>query len=209
MKKSSSKLIKSVAQHLPRSVYYKNGSYYFVTSSAEHGKQKSTWHRLGTTWSQAFERYKMVAQTMKGKSYLEKSLISYRRGDIPEQHLANLLKQSRNNARARNLEHSITLEDIYRLSAKSDNRCALTGIKFDYGIPHDIRDLETRYRRPWAPSLDRINSMLGYTPENVRLVCIAVNIARQDFPDSILYKLADALSKMPSQRKNVEDKTTD
>lgn len=48
--------------------------------------------------------------------------------------------------------------------------CALTGIKFD------------PYERAFTPSIDRIDSSRGYTQDNVRVVCLAINYAINEWP---------------------------
>lgn len=50
---------------------------------------------------------------------------------------------------------------------ESRTSCAVTGIPFVYDVPG----------HPLMPSLDRIDSSKGYTADNVRLVCWAVNCA--------------------------------
>jgi hypothetical protein len=74
-------------------------------------------------------------------------------------------------------------------------RCARKGIKFDLdvekigqridngicevtGFPLDCAPLTRKYeRRPNAPSLDRKNPLKGYVMSNIRVVCLAVNMA--------------------------------
>jgi hypothetical protein len=66
-------------------------------------------------------------------------------------------------------------------------RCALTG------LPFDLRKVGTgQARRPFAPSLDRIEGDKGYTKDNVRLVCQAVNFALNRFGEDIFYEIARA-----------------
>ncbi|WP_295403742.1 hypothetical protein [uncultured Thiocystis sp.] len=48
-------------------------------------------------------------------------------------------------------------------------------------------------KRPWMPSVDRIDSRLGYTPDNIRLVTVAANLAMGTWGDEVLYKMADAI----------------
>jgi len=51
-----------------------------------------------------------------------------------------------------------------------NGRCALSGIEFD------LREVgQGAAKRPFAPSLDRVDATGGYTADNVRLVCQAVN----------------------------------
>lgn len=66
--------------------------------------------------------------------------------------------------------------------------CELSGIVIERVAPGDYRT------HPFAPSLDRIQPSKGYTKENVRLVCFAVNRARSDWGDEVLLKIARALT---------------
>jgi hypothetical protein len=64
-------------------------------------------------------------------------------------------------------------------------RCALTGIAFDLGVVGT-----GQARRPFAPSPDRIDSSGGYTRDNTRLVCQAVNFALNAFGEDIFREIA-------------------
>ena len=85
------------------------------------------------------------------------------------------------------------------LLAECRRRCAREGWEFDLdeneiqarinvgrcevtGYPLNSSPLTVRYeRRPDSPSLDRINPKLGYTKKNVRVVCLAVNLAMSNW----------------------------
>lgn len=63
------------------------------------------------------------------------------------------------------------------------------------GLPLSLeRTGETKYN-PWGPSLDRKDSTKGYTRDNVQLVCIAYNVAKGEWPESVLLTLVRALAK--------------
>jgi hypothetical protein len=62
--------------------------------------------------------------------------------------------------------------------------CEVTGLKF----------VLTKGPTPWAPSLDRIDSKLGYTPENTRVVVWLYNAAKNQFTDADLLVLAQAIT---------------
>ena len=66
--------------------------------------------------------------------------------------------------------------------------CSATGLPLSW--EHD----GTSYRRPWAPSIDRIDCSKGYVPGNVRVVCSAFNTMRNEFPDEVVFALAKALA---------------
>lgn len=67
-------------------------------------------------------------------------------------------------------------------------KCALTGIPFNLESP------EGATLRPWAPSLDRIDSSKGYTAKNCRLVCVAVNFALNQWGEAVFRKIATAIA---------------
>lgn len=54
---------------------------------------------------------------------------------------------------------------------------------------------------PWAASLDRIDSAKGYTRENCRIVCAAMNIALNAFGEQVFRSLAEAFSRSASQHR--------
>jgi len=53
--------------------------------------------------------------------------------------------------------------------------CELTKLKFD------LNAVQNKRSNPFAPSLDRIDCNLGYTPENTRVVLNIVNMALNEF----------------------------
>jgi hypothetical protein len=44
-----------------------------------------------------------------------------------------------------------------------------------------------------STSVDRLNGRLGYVKGNVRLVCVAANLARNEWSDEDLIKLCEAI----------------
>lgn len=140
---------------------------------------------LGQDKKHALVQYKQLLKS--SKQLKEKTKISVR-ANIPW--LAkNLLKKHSVSARHRKIEFYLTMEDIEQLFARSKGKCELTGIPFSF------EKSGGRGVRIWYPSVDRINSLLGYTPDNVRLVCIAVNYAMNEFGEDVLFKIARGLIK--------------
>ncbi len=85
-----------------------------------------------------------------------------------------LLKHAQSHCRKNNREISITIEDLHELLKKQNNRCALTGIEFNNDI---------------LPSLDRIDSNLGYIKDNIQLLLIKINIMKQTYSQKEFIKL--------------------
>lgn len=65
--------------------------------------------------------------------------------------------------------------------------CAATGLALRYDWNGEGRT------NPWAPSVDRIDSAGGYTMDNVRVVCWAYNMAKNDWADDVVLALARAI----------------
>lgn len=98
------------------------------------------------------------------------------------------LKDCRKNARARGIAFDLTREDVEHLVRRAENACEVTGIPFERDRPHGA---PLGYRRPWVQSIDRIDSTQGYTRENCRLVCCAVNYAMNQWGESVLLRIIE------------------
>lgn len=72
------------------------------------------------------------------------------------------------------------LADKLRLTR---GRCELTGVRF-------CTDKAEVAGRPFAHSVDRIDSTLGYTRANVRIVCAGINVAMMHWGEALFAKLA-------------------
>jgi len=93
------------------------------------------------------------------------------------------------NARARGISFALAKDEFGVLWFNSEGRCALTRRKFDLeGVERGVWR-----RNPWAPSLDRIASAEGYCSGNSRLVCVAANIAMNEWGIDVLRELAHGL----------------
>lgn len=66
--------------------------------------------------------------------------------------------------------------------------CEVTGIALELSKPPGSRF------HPWAPSIDRIDSKLGYTQKNCRLTCWIFNMAKAEWSDEVVLTFAKALA---------------
>lgn len=74
----------------------------------------------------------------------------------------------------------ITVQDIVDLWEEQGGRCAVTNLIMTHhrdGTGH----------KDFNASIDRINPTVGYTADNIRLVCYAVNIMRHRMDESEFY----------------------
>lgn len=98
----------------------------------------------------------------------------------------NMNDSARLRAKKKGMTFELTREFIDGLITAQGDRCAITGIPFDYGESTDFE------RRPFAASLDRINSKLGYSKDNVHIVCIVVNGAKSEYSQEIFDRMCIA-----------------
>ena len=97
--------------------------------------------------------------------------------------IASLLKGAKRRAEIDNVRFDLEKGHILQMLDAQSGKCAISG------LPFDLSPTETR-RRPFAPSLDRIEQGGPYIVPNVRLACVAANIARSDWSDAVLRALA-------------------
>jgi hypothetical protein len=82
-------------------------------------------------------------------------------------------------------------DDLVALWRESGGRCMLTSLPF-----RETPVGTGRARRPYAPSLDRIDSNQPYTRRNCRLVLQAVNFALNAFGDDVFLAIAEGAIKV-------------
>ena len=116
-----------------------------------------------------------------------------------EKWVKQALRQATKRAKKTRLRINITEKYLSILWDRCNGACALTGIVF-----HETSE-SLHKRRPYIPSLDRINSNKGYIKGNVRFVCVIVNMALftwgdEDF-DRIVRKRIEFLNKTKQELK--------
>jgi hypothetical protein len=72
---------------------------------------------------------------------------------------------------------------------RCEGRCAVSGLEFSEALVGT-----GRARRPYAPSLDRIDRSRGYEPDNVRLVTAVANFAMNAWGLEPVLDLARAMA---------------
>lgn len=105
----------------------------------------------------------------------------YRQGNAAKYWFKNLRNRAEKQGRAFDLTEEFLGELLEPMT------CAATGIALTYDWGGEGRT------NPWAPSVDRVDSLLGYTMDNVRVVCWAYNTAKSDWADDVVVALARAI----------------
>jgi hypothetical protein len=95
--------------------------------------------------------------------------------------------------RTRAKEYGVPFEldpaDVFNLLRATGFRCAVSGIALTRKVgPSALPD-------PWSASLDRIEPRHGYLKDNVRVVCLAANLAMNQWGYDTLLRLAKAVTR--------------
>lgn len=113
----------------------------------------------------------------------------------PNEHAAAVRKAkttaftyAKTRSRMRFGEAGLSRDDFEAMWERSGGRCEVSGIEFD------CFPVEGKLKRPWTPSVDRIDNTKGYTPDNCRLICLAVNLAMNEWGEAVLFRIAEALT---------------
>ena len=85
--------------------------------------------------------------------------------------------------RAKSKQLDYDLDEAQILNRFIKGTCEKTGLPFEHVIE----------RSPFKPSVDRIDSSLGYTMNNIQIVCLLYNIIKSNFVESDVAKVIAAL----------------
>ena len=100
-----------------------------------------------------------------------------------------ILSAAKGRAKRSNREFSLTLDDLLELAKQPS--CPISRRPFFWRTV--IGNPSTRQPHPDAPSLDRIDSSRGYTPDNVWLISHRMNAIKSDATPKELKSIADAV----------------
>lgn len=114
-------------------------------------------------------------------------------------HARQLLKAARRRCAASGAEVTVTEDELIAMMEQQGWRCAVSGIPFDMEATGPNR---RAFRRPYRPSLDRKRSGGPYSAENVRLVCVAVNVALNEWGDEVLSRIARGIVDLETLREH-------
>lgn len=147
---------------LPAGVYFKHGAFYTII--------KGKWHRIGTDMEQAVKSHASIPRRMPAYKIEMRNFVM------------RLVGRAKQNAKGRRgIEFDLTGDDVEGLLEGCNWRCAVTGRHFSMDIVGG--------KRPYAPSIDRIDNAKGYLRGNCRVVCVAVNYAMNVWGEEVLWQL--------------------
>ena len=106
-----------------------------------------------------------------------------------------LVNAANSRNRARGSVELFSIEDLVAVWKRCGGRCALSELAFDFRVVGD-----GQARRPFAPSLDRVDRHKPYRRDNVRLVVSIANFAMNAWGEEPLTQLASAVHHKFGQR---------
>jgi len=106
-----------------------------------------------------------------------------RNGDLLRQ-LRQLWSSAKSRAKKRNMEFSITKEDLFDLYKNQKGSSTISGLKMSL-----INNTKNKM------SLDRVDSSLGYNKNNIQLLCKWENSLKSNYPEKDLLLFAKGLIK--------------
>lgn len=102
-----------------------------------------------------------------------------------------LFKQTKQHAKGRRIMWRLTQADFAEVVRRANGRCEVSGI--------ELQMPESKARGPYGPSIDRIESSKSYSGDNIRIVCVAANLALNRWGMEIFAPVAHGLSKLHSK----------
>ena len=100
----------------------------------------------------------------------------------------NLWNNLVSNAKRRNIPVHICKEDIDLIYKEQKGLCAVTGMPMEY-----VSGVESK--NSFGVSVDRVDSNKGYTKDNVRLVCVRVNLIKMEMTDEQMEYWCNAITR--------------
>lgn len=94
--------------------------------------------------------------------------------------------QLKNGAKKRNIKFDIQIEEAWDLFLQQDKKCALSGLDLIFAPSH--RKMSTQ-----TASLDRIDSSLGYTSDNIQWVHKEINSLKGSLAEDRLVELCELI----------------
>ena len=152
---------------LPPCVYRKHGAYYYV--------RQNRWVRLADERAEAIRLIPLAEASIRSIDGVSAQEL--------DAHIKQMLRGSRARARSVGLGFDLSEDLILTMIRKAKGRCAVTGAPFSfakYGLTE---------KRPFAPSIDRIDASRGYTRNNCRVVCSIANLAMNAWGEGALRDL--------------------
>ena len=156
----------------------KTGCYYESGDIREDGMEFRFWREIITRNKEK----KLIPEWIHPE---RKILDEEKRKSFPAWRIRKLISSSKRRSEKKGYKFNLNDEWFKEKLKDQDNKCLLTDIKFDFGTGSN-----EYHRNPFAPSIDRIDSSLGYVKSNCRIVISFINIAINEYPDDLFTRVS-------------------
>jgi hypothetical protein len=153
----------------------------FVKNKQSKGGVTHTCKECEKSWNQAYYEANKDYIVARNKKYREINPNWY--STSVEKRMRYILQLGVARARDKKIEWSLSVEFLVSLWEKQKGCCAYSGVPLTYEENH-----------PHTVSLDRIDSLKGYTEENVQLVCTIVNYIKQRFDEKTFFTFCKSVA---------------
>ena len=128
----------------------------------------------------------LLCNRIKTKQHRDKNRASYNANQqsvrrTEKGFIAQLLHGAKTRAKQKGFVYDLSEDFIQELLTRIDYKCQVTGQKMT------LESKNHKQKNLQKVSLDRINSLAGYTKDNVQLVCWAVNLMKNSM-DEVEFK---------------------
>lgn len=168
----------------------------YVNAYADrHGKMRHYFRRKGfprralpgqlgsREWREAYDAaLASTAPTAPRSAKIERRRIP--NGDHVTWSIKKAFHTAQSRAPRRGVPFELTVTDVRDMFGLQLGKCAVTG------LPFKCEPQSRFHKAPFAPSLDRKDCRKGYTLDNVRLVCVAVNFAMGEWGEAVFEQIA-------------------
>lgn len=161
----------------------KRGYYFCKKCSIAHNYERKYGRKPPNDVNKYIKQYRWKAKNRSRYNTLVSNSRMRKRKNNP---VWCILRAIKRRALLKNIEYNLT-EEWYL--AHYSQGCEVTGLDFESLLCENTREKSN----PYFPHVDRIDPLKGYTMDNCRLVCAVYNIARKNWGDEPVAKMAKAL----------------
>lgn len=172
-------LLETPKRDLPRRLHRKDGGFYYV--------HRNKWTFVADTRIAALRRY--IDEFADSEALRREAAALMTTPEQMTRYLAEVYRRAKRNAVTRRIEFRLSPAEFAEIVSRANGQCEVSGLAFDLQLRRNS------LRRPFAPSLDRIQACEPYTAVNCRLVCGLVNAAMSDWGEEPFLVVAHALAK--------------
>lgn len=137
---------------------------------------------FGAAYESAMQDYSAAS----AQAAFARQITRRREAAVTRYGIERAFRSARLRAKNKGFVFNISIEHLAELAEAQGFRCALSGFKFS---PENKLGMRVN---PYALTIDRIDAKGGYVTGNVRLVCLAINIALMDWGEEVFARFAEA-----------------